>query len=510
MLPFLNAKQLKVLDAETVATQNITSNELMERAALAFCEVLLKKQIDLNNSFHIFCGTGNNGGDGLAVARILFQKGYKITVYTPKEPLFSDDALINWNKLIALNGVGLKNWEDAFATKFCGSCFIIDALFGTGLSKPLSGLVKKLVQHLNLQQGIKISLDIPSGVHTNQNFKDDWVAFAAHYTISFQLPKLCFMLAEYEFYIGKWILVNIGLNPTRNLEAASEYFLIEEQDVFEKLKWRNRFAHKGTQGHVGIVGGSMGKAGAIILSAKAALHSGCGLVSCYIPSALLSIIQTAFPPSMCMVDEGSNFLTKYNSAISFSAMAVGMGMGTEQKSCVALKMMLKKATCPLVFDADALNLLSEHKSLISKIPANSILTPHPKEFERLFGKTKNSYERLDLLRSNAKKLHLIIVLKGAYTAIALPNGKIYFNSNGNSGMATAGSGDVLSGIIAGLLAQGYKAEDAALIGVYIHALAGDIAAKKQSQNYITAEEIILALSDVFRLFEEKKKETQLF
>lgn len=501
MLPLLNSKQIKIVDAATIRLEQISSFDLMERASLALSAFISKKWSTPSVfTVHIFCGNGNNGGDGLALARLLIYRGYRVIVYVSKEKnSFLKTSLQNWLKLKEIDGIKIKGWEEAFHTQITSSCLIIDALFGAGLNRPLGGRVKKLVFFLNQQKATRISIDMPSGLAIDSHSKN--CIFCAEYTLSFQTPKLSFFFPQNSLFVGEWMLLDIGLNATVINAQKTNFYLLTQDDIVQRLKKRNRFGHKGTYGHVCICGGSEGKAGAVILSARAALHSGCGLVTCYTPSSLRAIIQSAFPQAMCIADESKTVLENFKPSFSFNAIAIGMGMGTALKTVRVLEKLFASSKSPLVLDADSLNIMSYNKKLLSKIPPDSILTPHPKEFERLFGKYDNDFERLKLLQKNAKKLNVIIVLKDAYTAIALPNGKIFFNRLGNPGMATAGSGDVLSGIIASFIAQGYSPENAAVLGVYIHAWAGDIAAEQYSQSYITAQEIIEALAKVFKILE---------
>lgn len=502
MLPILTALQIKAADTYTIANEPVFSINLMERASVTFCKWFTEKFPNTATPVNIFCGKGNNGGDGLAVARLLCNQGFVLKVFIVGNNAPSSDFQTNYERLIAENENILFNIQQENDFPEIGAnTIVIDALFGSGLNKTLEGIYKLLVEYLNNIDAVKVSIDIPSGLFCDE--RSEGIIFKAQYTFSFELPKYAFLLPENNVYVGNFYFESIGLNEHFIQEQISTQWYITFDDMVSRFRPRNKFGHKGIYGHSLIVAGSYGKMGAVVLAAKAALHSGSGLVSVYIPQCGYVVLQTGVPEAMVICDEKEKFISLINiEQKNYNAIGVGMAMGNHKKTAKALFTFLENQTQPLVLDADALNILAANTNYLHLIPKHTIVTPHPKEFERLFGKTENDYERHQLQLRKAVELGIIIILKGANTAIALPNGNTYFNSTGNAGMATAGSGDVLTGIITALLAQGYSAEDASIMGVYIHGKAGDAAAAKKSQTYTTATDIIEALSSIFLSIEQ--------
>lgn len=503
MLPILSAAQIRAADQYTIAHEPIASIDLMERAAVAFCKWFSEKFPATHKSIYIFCGKGNNGGDGLAVSRILLKQDYEIkTFIVASEAMPSNDFSINLERLSATANskiLYIEKPEDFPAIE--KEAVVVDALFGSGLNKPLEGVFKELIEHLNLCHCHKIAIDIPSGLLSDQHAEG--TIFKAHHTFSFELPKYALLLPENYAYVGDFHFDSIGLNSHFISEQITDKYYLTFNDITTRFRKRKKFEHKGSYGHALLIAGSYGKTGAAILAAKAALHSGCGLATIYTSSCGYNAILASLPQAMLLCDEKENFISEIPETNSYNAIGIGPGIGTHKKTVATLFQFLEKQNSPLVLDADALNIIAADKKYLHLIPKNSIITPHPKEFERLFGKSENDFEHHNLQVQQAKALGIIIVLKGANTAIAMPDGNTYFNATGNPGMATAGSGDVLTGIITSFLAQGYSPEDAAIMGVYIHGMAGDVAAKNKSQTFITALEIIDSLSSVFMSVEEK-------
>ncbi len=497
MLPILSAPQIKAADAYTIANEPVAAVDLMERASVTFCKWFTEKFPDTSKPVFIFCGKGNNGGDGLAVARLLLNQGFTLKVFVVGNNAPGSDFQINHERLVAINKNILFNiQQENDLPEIPANTTIIDALFGSGLNKPLEGIYKSLIEYLNNIEAVKVSVDIPSGLFCDE--RSEGIIFKAQHTFSFELPKYAFLLPENNIYVGDFYFESIGLNRHFIQEQITTHWYITFDDIVSRFRPRNKFGHKGTYGHSLIIAGSYGKMGAAALAAKAALHSGSGLVTVYIPQCGYAVLQTAVPEAMVICDEKEKHISAINiEQRNYSAIGVGMALGNHKKTAEALFSFLENQTQPLVLDADALNILAANTNYLHLIPKHTIITPHPKEFERLFGKTENDYERHQLQIRKAVELGIIIILKGANTAIALPDGNTYFNSTGNPGMATAGSGDVLTGIITALLVQGYSAEDAAIMGVYIHGKAGDVAATEKSQTYITATDIIEALSSIF-------------
>ena len=507
-MKLLTCSQIRELDAYTIANEPIKSIDLMERAATN-CYKWLAKRIKKEQTFLIFCGLGNNGGDGLVLARLLAKNEFKVIVYIIKYSAnCSDNFKINEERLSKLKNIEIINITDSSqlnSISFPKPSVIIDAIFGSGLNKPIIGLVKDVVELINKNKSVTVSIDIPSGLFCEDNTENDYQAIVkAAYTLTFQFPKLSFLFAENDEYIGDWQLISINLHPDFIENLATEFIFLQETDIRQRLIPRNKFSHKGNFGHALLIAGSYGKMGAAVLASKAVLKAGAGLLSTHIPKCGYNILQTAIPEAMLSIDSAENFISDNIKIDNFQAIAIGPGIGITEETAKSLKFLIQNAKIPLIFDADAINILAENKTWLSFIPKNCIFTPHPKEFERLAGKTSNSFERLQLQKAFALKYNSYVIVKGAFTTIACPDGEVYFNSTGNPGMATAGSGDVLTGILLGLFSQGYSAKETCLIGVYLHGLAGDIAAHRECQESIIASEIINNISKAYKKIKGKK------
>ena len=490
-MKILNGQQIRTLDAYTIEHEPIDSIDLMERAALSFVRCFCDRFVN-TRPVSIFCGKGNNGGDGLAIARILSERSFSVTVYLVE---YTNDATTDFKQNLSrllrhLTPISIASPSDV--PEINESTVCIDALLGSGLSRPVTGLLADVIKALNAAPNKVISVDIASGLYTDKANEDPDVIIEPDCTISFQIPKLAFMMPGNAKFTGDWHVVDIGLSEKFLSQVETPYFY-SDKVVKKLIKPRGKFSHKGTFGHALIIAGSYGKMGAAVLSARACLRSGVGLLSLHIPECGYEIAQISVPEAMVTTDEHKKFITELPSLTAFSAVGIGPGIGKEPLTAHVLEDLLGAVKVPLVIDADALNLISENPHLLQKLPENTILTPHPKEFERLAGKSKNEYERLELAIAFAKKNTVIICLKGANTAIVLPNGDVHFNSTGNPGMATAGTGDVLTGIITSLLAQGYDPKDAAILGVYEHGLAGDRAAELTGQSALIASDLVNCL-----------------
>lgn len=499
-MKILTAEQIRKADAYTIEHEPISSVDLMERAARC-CTKWISENL---NSFHtvkIFTGPGNNGGDGLAVARMLWEEGLDVHVFmlAPSDKL-SPDSLVNYERLTnSYTTVCISQIEDNRLPDISKNDIIIDALFGSGLSRPLNGLAATVVNHINQFGATVLSIDIPSGLFSETNTPNRvGPIICADYTLTFQMPKLSFLFAENEAYTGQWNTLDIGLLVEGINGQSSPYLVIEKKDIATILHRRTKFSHKGTFGHALLMAGSYGKMGAAILSAKACLRSGVGLLTTHVVSKGYAIMQTVVPEAMVSIDPNANIISVLPDNDKYSAIGIGPGIGTDPETAKALQALLQKTKVPLVLDADALNLLACQRGWMDNLPPYSILTPHPGEFDRLAGKSVNGYERHLRQIEFAKKYQVIVVLKGAYTSIATPDDVCWFNSSGNPGMATAGSGDVLTGIILSLLAQGYLPVQAALIGVYLHGLAGDVAANHYGEEALIASDIINHLGEAFK------------
>jgi NAD(P)H-hydrate epimerase len=495
-MKIFSSAQIKAWDAATVAEQNISSLNLMERAAYA-CLQRIKNKFPNKKSFYIFCGNGNNGGDGLALTRLLIEDAYhaKAVLLNPNQP-FSNDAAANLKLLQEVAPQNVLHWETLDLSSIPNDAVIVDAIFGMGLNRVLDGEIAQQIQLLNKLPNTKIAIDIPSGLFTDKCSNLDDTVFPADCTLSFQTYKRCFLHPESGKFAGNIEILDIGLSKDYEAKTTTDFYSIDEKLIRSIFKPRAPFSHKGTYGTAVLVGGSYGKIGAIALSAKAALRAGAGKVFAQAPQCGYHTLQTFVPEAM-FERAGELFIEKINTEEN-AAIGLGPGFGTDEITAQALEIFLRQAQNPLVIDADALNIIAQHKeNLLPLIPQNSVITPHPKEFERLFGITNSSLEQTDLAVQKAVEHQIIIVLKGHRSAVCTPQGKCFYNLTGNAGMATAGSGDVLTGIVTSLLAQGYSPENAARFGVYLHGLSGDIAAEEISQEALLAGDLIDYLGKAF-------------
>ncbi|MDN5286514.1 MAG: NAD(P)H-hydrate dehydratase [Mucilaginibacter sp.] len=472
MLPLLISEQIRQADAYTIAHEPITSINLMERASKAFVGWFMNHFPDKKQSIAFYCGTGNNGGDGLAIARILHEHQYKklhvhIARFSDKA---SDDFNVNLERLKQTN-IPLTEINKGEALPDDDSPVIIDALLGSGLNKPLTGDYERLVKHVNSLNKAVVAIDVPTGFFSEGEVLPDAVAIKADLVITFQQPKINFLLPESAPYINCWEAVNIGIDEQFVQSLNSPYQFIEERDVRTGLKPRRKFSNKGSYGHTLIIAGQAKTMGAALLSASAAAHAGAGLTTACVPESGLTALNSYLPEIMAII-RNDHDLPEIEWD-KFSSVAVGPGLGKGDDAFALLSALIKNYKKPVVIDADALNLLADNQELLKKLPFGSILTPHMKEFDRLFGEHKSWWQRLQTGMEQAKKLNIYIVLKNDYTITISPEGKAYFNATGNAAMASGGMGDVLTGIIAALLAQQYTPLQACLIGIYVHGKAGD-------------------------------------
>ena len=499
-------EQIKAWDEYTIHHEPIASIDLMERASTACFDWLLQNGFK-GKQFSIFCGKGNNGGDGLAIARLLAESHHTVAVYILEfGHKGTDDFQINLARLHETTaGIKFISSEETLHP-IASTDIIIDALLGSGLNRPLEGLTANVVKHINQSGNEIIAIDIPSGLFVDHSSKNNEVIHARH-TLSFQCYKPAFMMAENAAYMGEVHILDIGLHAGYLKITPSSYQLIDAPLVRSIIQPRSPFSHKGDYGHAAIIAGSHGMMGAAVLCARACLRSGVGKLTCHIPAIGYAIMQVSAPEAMSKVegfgfdyaqDSAQGYIKSVDDLEQYNAVGIGPGLGKYASHTALLQSVFEQNRHPMVIDADALNVLSEEKTLLGKIPAGSVLTPHPKEFERLFGKTVNEFERIKTALQKAAEYQVHIIVKGRYTFIASPDGAGYFNSTGNAGMATGGTGDVLTGIITGLLAQKYAPLHAAIAGVYLHGLAGDLAAAYTSQPSLIASDIIEFLGQAYQ------------
>ena len=503
MMKIFPTASIKQLDAYTIENEPVASIDLMERAARALASAIAGRW-SKETGFTVFAGPGNNGGDALAVARLLAERGYRVEtfLFNTKGGL-SADCATNMERLAAMPGADFHVVTSQFVfPKLTADDVIIDGLFGSGLNKPLAGGFAAVVKFINASPAQVVSIDIPSGLMGEDNSYNTSNTLSgivhADLTLSLQLPKLSFLFAENEPYVGEWRLLDIGLSREAIDETPTDYSLTEPADVALLLKPRGKFAHKGHFGRALLIAGSQGMAGASVLAARACLRSGVGLLTVHVPFCNNGIVQTAVPEAMTEIDLSDICFATATDTNDYQAVAVGPGIGRLPDTAAALAEQIETSETPMVLDADALNILGEDRALLSRLPKGSILTPHPAEMDRLVGKCRNSFERLERARELARNADVHIVLKGAYTAVIAPDGTCRFNTTGNPGMATGGSGDVLTGILLALLAQGYAPGDAAALGVCVHGCAGDLAAEELGQIAMTAGDIVAHLPQAWK------------
>ncbi len=487
-----SAAQIRAWDAYTMEHEPVSSVNLMNRAAHAFTDWFVSWYTDSQRPVCVFAGTGNNGGDGLAVARLLHRRFYEVKVFVCD---FNGKRSADFEaqRLVLPEGVDLsivRTPGELPALK--SNDIIIDALFGTGLSRPLTKFPwPQVVDYLNAMPNEKVAIDLPSGLFADQH--TDGPVVQVSRTFSFERPKLAFFFPENAERVGEWSYGPIGLLPAYEEHAATASHYLNHAAAQALVQPRTKFSHKGTFGHALLLSGSRGKMGAAVLAARACLRSGVGLLTVHTAGCGYSTLQTSVPEAMCSTGHEADFITQLPDLQKITTVGIGPGIDTHPETVQVLYELLKAVQQPMVLDADALNLLAQHADWWPLIPENSILTPHPKEFERLFGPAENDFARQELQRQKAQEHGIIIVLKGANTAVAMPDGSCWFNSTGNPGMATGGTGDVLTGLLTGLLAQGYAPPAAAKLGVYLHGLAGDLAAAERSQAGLTAGDVVEAL-----------------
>lgn len=496
------SRQIKELDTATIQARNITSEQLMEEAARAAASFIFSHFKDRERHVAIFAGPGNNGGDGLALARIISNRGYShISVYLfNTNSYLSEDCKANAKRLreecadVSLTEV-VQQFE---APQLTPDTLIIDALFGTGINKPLGGGYAALVKFINSTHCEVVSLDIPSGLMCEDNtYNSSSTIIRATYTLTVGLPKLALLLADNQYFAGEVFLLDIGIDTECSEASAINCQLTEPSDIRALLKPRPAFGHKGTFGDALLIAGRYGMAGAAILAARACLRSGVGKVTIHTPTLNNDILQTAIPEAVLLHDDDERIFTSPTDPDRFQAMAIGPGLGTDKRTAIAFIEQVSHTVTPLIIDADAINILGGHRGWIGQVPQGAIFTPHPGEMRRLGICNADSFSTLSEAVNMAKQHAFYIVLKGHYTAICTPEGKVFFNPTGNSGMATAGSGDVLTGILLALCAQKYTALNACLLGVYLHGLAGDMAAQELGERSLTASDIIDFLPKAF-------------
>ena len=504
-MKIFTSDQIKNADRFTIENEPITSSALMERAGSRLVEEVLDI-FPNTQDFTIFAGPGNNGGDGLVMARLLQEKNKTVQVVLLDTGSLSPELTLNIDRWTSIgNDINyIRHTEDINNIDCTEESLFVDALFGIGLNRPLDGLAQELVQYINQQPNFKLAVDVPSGLSAEADHLSSLTnTIIAQLTLSIQFPKLAFFFAENEIFVGSWKLIDINLSSTFILNEPTNYFLLDEISIRDIIKPRDSFAHKGTFGHALIIAGSKGKIGASILSGEAALKTGCGLLTMQIPSSGVEAMHSSLPEAMVIADSHADKITdKVNDTTRYNAIGFGPGIDKHKETSDVLKLVIQNASQPLIIDADGLNILSENLTWIQFLNGSTILTPHPGEFDRLTHKHVSGIERFKTQLEFSKKNGVYMILKGHHTSITTPSGMAFFNTTGNNGMATGGSGDVLTGIITSLCAQGYSPLHACLLGVYLHGYAGDCAAAVESKTSMIASDIIEHIPDFFLAFEK--------
>ncbi len=502
MKKLFETSKIKELDAYTIEHEPVASIDLVERAATAFVNEFSRRYTSRQSRIYVFAGQGNNGADALAIARLLIEKGYYVFTYLINPTrMLSPECETNRTRLKNEGNRPLIEIEKSFVPPTLEPLdIVIDGIFGSGLNRPLEGGFAKIVDYINQSESTVVSIDMPSGLFGDDNkHNNPKYIIQADLTLTFEFPKLSFLMPENAVYVGEWKELSIGIHPDAIQKTKTSFGLITDEDIASLIRTREKFAHKGDFGHALLVAGSRGKIGAAVLAAKGCLRSGAGLMTVHLPGRGEAVLHTALPEAMVVLDKNPDYITELTDMSKYDAIGIGPGIGTtEATRDIFIELLEKGVTTPMVLDADALNLIAGNNELLHHLPEGTILTPHPKEFDRLAGSCDSAYERMEKARALAAEQKICIILKGAYTAVCTPSGRVFFNTSGNPGMATAGSGDVLTGILLGLSAQGYRPEEASVIGVYLHGVAGNLAAASLSQESMIASDIVSKLGIAFK------------
>ncbi len=506
-MKIFTSAQIHELDQYTIEHEPIRSVDLMERAAKAITKAITEKW-STQTPVVVFAGPGNNGGDALAVGRLLAEQDYKVHIYLfNTNGKLSEDCAANKQRILdsrKLKDMLTEVIEEFDPPQLTAQTLVIDGLFGSGLTKPLAGGFASLVKYINQSPSFIVSIDLPSGLMTEDNtYNVRANIIKADLTLTLQQKKLAFLFPENQQFIGQLKILDIRLSEEGTQRIEAHYTMLEENDIRPRILHRNEYAHKGNMGHALVIAGSYGMAGAAVLATKACLRAGAGKVTVRTPRRNNDILQISVPEAIIDIDRDELYFNETVDTEDMDAVCIGPGLRQQENTAIAVISQIRRTQCPLVLDADALNVLANHRAWLQQLPKNIIMTPHPKEFDLLNGTTcSDSYERLSKARNMAEHLNAYILLKGHYTALCLPNGQVIFNSTGNAGMATAGCGDVLAGIITALLARGYKHADACMVGMYLHGLAGDLAAKELGQESLLASDLIDYLPKAFRRIDD--------
>lgn len=498
-------EQIKEADLLTISAQGIASHVLMDRVAQELFDLAFDAESP--RKVCVVCGKGNNGGDGLALAWLLRKANYAVKILIVEHRRTASEDFIYQLDKIKKHSIPFINISEAseLPAPLDASYLLVDALLGTGTNRALDGILREAVLWMNAQECAKMSIDIPSGLPADPSIEVGEAVARVHHTYAIETPKLSCLLSDHFKYCGKLSFIDIGWSPLVWSNFKSSYYCIDLQQITQMYKPRSKNMTKHDLGFAQLVAGSRGKAGAAVMAAKACLRSGCGLIEVFAPASILNVLQVTVPEAMCEADAEQDVIS--NIIIKPRATAIGMGPG------IGLNLITRKAVSdfiqhndkPIVIDADALNIMSDETSLLDCLEDKAILTPHKFEFDRLFGPSENEWQRLQKAQAMAVKYQIVIVLKGMYTAVVLPNSEVHFNITGNASLAKGGSGDVLTGIITSLLAAGYDRAEAAILGVSILGLSAEKTVQNKAIESIIASEIIENIGHSFLVLQAHKK-----
>ena len=492
-MKILTGAQIREADRYTIEHEPVASIDLMERAADQMAEFIAGRFPD-HNLFVFALGKGKNAADGLALARKLSEKGYTCRgYYIYPETECCEEYRVNYHRMP--ENVVLRHYDPNHPPAATPSGMVIDAILGTGINRPAEGVEAKAIEDINLSGRVVISIDVPSGMGSDFCSPDSPLV-EADITLTLQFPKLPMLLPETGEYAGEIVILPIGLNEKFIDEAPSRYHYITKDDIKFLIEKRPKFSHKGQYGHALLIAGSEGMTGAAVLATDGALRSGCGLVTVHVPKAEHLVMHITHPAALVSPDKGSRFTEVPHNLDKYSAIGIGSGIGQAPETFKAFKELLERYNRPMVIDADAINILAARKELLPLVPPDSILTPHVGELRRLIGEWKDDREKLEKTSALAVSMKCHILIKGAYSVVCGSWGNFWFNSTGNPGMAKGGSGDVLMGLMTGLLAKGMNSRSAAILAAYVHGRAGDDAAKIWGQESMNAEDIAKNLTRI--------------
>ncbi|MBO5371279.1 MAG: NAD(P)H-hydrate dehydratase [Lachnospiraceae bacterium] len=497
----VNSQEMKQFDKNTIEYYGVPSMVLMERAALAVFEEIKLNCPDKNKKMLIICGAGNNGGDGFAIARLLHLNGYFVEILFPMDESKMTNETSKQYEIVKRYGISVHTHLVTF-----GYDVIVDALFGIGLCREIGGELKAVIDAANQTDALRIAADIPSGISADTG-EVLGVAFEADITVTFGFAKIGQLLCPGAQYCGRLIVADIGIDNQSILEQTPQGKYLVQTDILELLPSRKAYSNKGSYGKVLVIAGSKNMAGAAYLSAKAAYYSGCGLVRILTAKENREILLTRLPEAILTTYDTEQIdIQQIQECIHWAdAVLIGPGIGTEESAKILVKAVLEAKDMPVVFDADALNILAKEPEYKKMLGENHIITPHLGEMSRLIGKSIKEIQKnlIAAAREFAKEHNTICILKDARTIIALADGKWYINISGNNGMATGGSGDVLAGLVTGFAVQSGKLGMTAAFACFVHGRAGDFAKIKKGAHSMLASDILEQLPNVLN---DKSKE----